>query len=390
MSGETFISASARTSIANIRALDKQIAASQMRLATGKRVNGPSDNPTAYFAAAGLTSQANSLNALMDGIGNAERAMSAASNGIKAVQGLLQTAQTLATQALASSNTLVKVTGTNSSPLSVIASTSGSSTRLRTGDTVTVNDGSVTATYTAANGDTVQALLNAINNTANIKVTASLDDNGRIQLQGTGANNITIGGTVASSSGLTGATGLTAGTYNFTANSTRTTLAQQVDSIRTQIDQTIRDAGYNGVNLLNGGNVSVSFNEAGTSKLSVSGVSYTASGLGVAAVGSSNGGGNFQTDAEINATLSSITAAITTLQNQSSNFGNSNGILAARRDFSTSMANLLKSGAEDLLAADMTEESAALVALQTRQQIAMTSLSMAGEQSQNVLRLLMR
>ena len=66
---------------------------------------------------------------------------------------------------------------------SQIASAGGSATRFRAGDVVTVSDGTTTATYTAVNGDTVQTFLDTINNTANLKIDASLNSNGDIEFE---------------------------------------------------------------------------------------------------------------------------------------------------------------------------------------------------------------
>src|SRR5262249_31703706 len=111
-------------------------------------------------------------------------------------------------------------------------------TDFKAGDTFTVSDGTTTATYTAANNDTVQTLLNAINNTANLKVTASLSG-GAIVLAATQKSvSVTIGGTIAGAGGatLSSITGFTAGTTSHGANTTRQSLATQFDNIRAQID----------------------------------------------------------------------------------------------------------------------------------------------------------
>ena len=389
MSSAISLSSASRASLSSLQDIAGQMATIQKHLSTGKRVNDPTDNPVAFFTASGLTARAASLNSLMDGVGNAQKTFDAANAGIKALQSLLQSAQNLATQALTSSNTLVKVTGTNATAYatsSVIASTSGTTTKLKAGDTITVGDGTTTATYTAANNDTMQTFLNAVNNTANLKVAASLNASGQIQLQATGTNNITIGGSVTSASGLAGATGLTAGTTSFAANATRQSLAQQFDLIRTQIDQAAGDAGYNGVNLLAGGSLSVAFNETGSSKLSVSGVTYSSASLGISAVNSGSGG-QFQTDTEINAALSGITSALATLQSQSAAFGASTSVMGTRQTFTSSLIDTLNAGADDLVNADTSEDSALLMALQARQQIAQTALSLSSQQNQTALRL---
>lgn len=379
------ISGAARAGLFALGQISSQIDVIQKHLATGRRVSEPFDNPIAYFTAAGLQSRAATLNSLMDGIGSAQKTIDAANKGIAAVQSLLQSAQSVANQALASANTLVKITGNNSTALTTstkIASTGGNSTQFKAGDTVTVSDGTTTATYTAANNDTVQTFLNAVNGTSGLKVTASLTTGGQIQLQATAGVNVTIGGTTTGSGTLNSVTGLTAGTTNFVANTTRQTLATQFDSIRGQIDQAIQDASYNGVDLINGGSLSVTFNETGTSKITIAGVQFTSSSLGVAATAN-----QWQSDTDVSTSIANVTAALSTLQAQSASFGSNSTIMQARQDFTKNLIDTLQSGADSLTIADTNEESALLLALQTRQQIATTSLSMANASNQASLRL---
>ena len=250
------ISGTARANLLALQLVSNDIDDVQTRLATGKRVNSAFDDPSAFFVSSSLNARAASLNQLVNNVSAVKSAVDAANNGIQAITSLLNTAQGLATSALQSANTLVKVTGSNAAALTtatVIASTAGSPTKLKAGDTITVNDGTTTGTYTAANNDTVQTLLNAINGTANLKATASLNSSGQITFSATGTNNITIGGTQGGVGTLVGVTGLSAGTTSFTANALRTSYAAQFDAIRTQINSAVNDASFNGVNLLSGG-----------------------------------------------------------------------------------------------------------------------------------------
>jgi hypothetical protein len=77
---------------------------------------------------------------------------------------------------------------------------------------VTVSDGTTTATYTAANGDTIQTLLNAVNNAANLKVTASLNSSGQLKFSATSNNNVTIGGSTSGTGTIAGVLSLATGT----------------------------------------------------------------------------------------------------------------------------------------------------------------------------------
>jgi flagellin-like hook-associated protein FlgL len=383
---DVVLAAQARQNLAAFQMISGQIDAVQKRLATGKRVNSAFDDAAAYFTSASLSARAASLNQIADGVSSARKTLDAANNGVQAIKSLLTTAQTLANSALQqTASALVKVTGNNATPLTTstqIASTGGSSTRLKAGDTITVSDGTTTATYTAANNDTVQTFLNAVNGTANLKVTASLNASGQIVLAATDTSNVTIGGTLTGAGTLNGVTGLTAGTTSFVANSVRTSYAAQFDAVRVQIDAAVKDASYNGVNLLAGGSKTVTLNETGSSTITLAGVNLSSTSLGVAA--STN---NFQSDSDIATALTNVTNALTKLQAQTATFGNSQSLIDIRTAFNKSMAETLQSGADDLVASDASADGAILLALQTRQQLAATALSMTSGADKVTLRL---
>lgn len=367
------LSAASRTALLALTGIQSDMGKFQLRLATGKRVNSPIDDPNAYFLSQSLSARAATLGALSAAISTAQSTIDAANNGLAAIQSLLSSAQSIANQALQQSQVLTTVTGTNSSAFttaSVIASAGGSATRLKAGDTVTVDDGTTTATYTAVNGDTIQDLLDAVNNTVGLKVTASLHSSGQLKFSATSNVDITIGGTETGVGTLSSVLSLTAGTTNYTTNTIRQNLAAQFDSLRTQIDQAAQDAGLSGVNFLTGGSLSVGFNESGTSSLTISGVSANSADLGLTA--SSN---TWQLDSDINASLDQITTAINSLQSYTATFGSMAAIMQARSDFNNSMITTLNSGADALVAGDVNEDSAMLLALQTRQQIATAALS---------------
>lgn len=358
--------------------IQSQMETIQERLATGKRVNSPLDDPNAFFTASALSSRADQLSALADTLKTAQSTVTAAGDGLNTIQSLLSEAQTIANEALQSAGTVAPVvTGTLSglTTASVIASTGGSATRFKAGDTVTVSDGTTTATYTAANNDTVQTFLSAVNNTSGLKVVASVNASGQIQLTATSNVTLTIGGVVNGAGGgsLSSILGLTAGATAPGANTTlRQSLASQFDAIRGQIDQAAGDASYSGTNLLTGSSLSVKLNETGSSTLTVAGGSVTSTGLGL--VASTNG---WQTNADINTALTNINNAIATVQATSASLGASGSILQTRLDFNKAMSDTLNSGATDLTASDGNADSALLLALQTRQQLAETTLSVA-------------
>jgi flagellin len=163
----------------------------------------------------------------------------------------------------------------------------------------------------------------------------------------------------------------------------RATLATQFDDTLAQIDALAADSGFNGKNIINGDDLDVVFNEDGTSKLTITGADLTAGGdLSIAgAVGS------WAADANIQTSLDEVTTALATLRTQSKAFGSTLSTVQARQDFTKSMINTLTTGADNLTLADSNEEGANLLALQTRQQLSTTALSLAVQSDRNVLRL---
>src|SRR3954447_8137812 len=370
------LTAGVRQNLLSLQNTASLMALTQNRLATGKKVNSALDNPISFFTSQSLNDRANDLSSLLDSISNATQTLQAANNGLTSLTKLVLSAQAIAQQAQQSASTSAKVTGT------VSGLTGSTLLTLTTTDTLTVNDGTTTATYTgvAGVGDTVTNIINAINNTANLKITASLTSDGKIQLQNNVGGNVVVGGSVGSAV-LTGL-GLTAGTTTGAVNTTRTSLATQFDAIRLQIDQLAADSGYNGVNLLNGENLKVVFNEKGTSTQSITGVKYDSAGLGI--VASTH---NFQVDGDLTTALTNLTSALSSLRSQAANFGSSLSVVQVRQDFTKAMVNTLQTGADNRGLAGSNQEGANMLALQTRQSLSTTALSLANQASQAVLRL---
>ena len=96
---------------------------------------------------------------------------------------------------------------------------------------------------------------------------------------------------------------------------------------------------------------------------------------------------SFATDSSIDSTLSALKSAQDTLRAQASTFGTNLSIVEGRQDFTNALINTLEEGAGKLTLADTNEEGANLLALQTQQTLASTSLSLAAQADQNVLRL---
>ena len=266
-----------------------------------------------------------------------------------------------------------------------------------TAQTITIDAAAVTA-YNSANSTSFDSsALTAAN------IAALIND------QATGATatvNATSGGidiasdttgttsdvTIASyaSTATSGATGIANGTDTGSAatttsgaNPARDTFVAQYNDLLSQIDDLVTDASFNGVNLLNGDTLQVQFNEDGSSNLDITGVTFDSSGLGLSTVAS----GGFDTNAAIDTVLNTLGGAIDDLRSQASTFGSNLSVVETRKDFTNAMINTLETGAANLTLADTNEEAANLLALQTRQQLSSTALSLASQSDQNVLRL---
>jgi flagellin len=369
------LSSSIRSSLYSLQQTNDLLSTTQNRLATGKKVNSANDNPTVFFTASALSSRAADLNNVFDGVVAASKVLKSAGDSISSLTSLVTSAQSTATNALASFGTTARTTG------SVSGLTGASSFAVVAARTITVNDGTTTATITSAGAVTTQQILDGVNNTAGLKVKASLTADGKIQLEATTANAITIAGTATAPELLQ--FGLTAGvTAAGTLNTARSAFAVQFDSIRAQVDQLAADASFNGTNLLNGGSLRVNFNEKSTSSLTVTGVTDTSAGLGI--VASAN---TFQTDKDINDALTNLKNGLITLRSQASVFASNADIVTTRQDFTKSLISALNAASDSLTAADTNEEGANLLALQTRQQLSSTALSFASQSDQSVLRL---
>ena len=215
-------------------------------------------------------------------------------------------------------------------------------------------------------------------------ITGSTDSTNHVNFAPTTSDSVLIGG----SPSILTALGIGGGTVTPTAtvvtpNAIRANLQNQYNDLLSQIDQLAKDASYNGINLIYGDNLKVNFNENGSSSITVAGVKFDSTGLGLNAIS----GSGFQDDHNVNATLDNLDASLTTLRTQAAAFGSNLTTVQTRQDFTKNLINTLQTGADNLVLADTNEEGANMLALQTRQSLSTTALSLANQSSQAVLRL---
>jgi len=500
------LSASVRQNLLSLQSTADLLSTTQNRLATGKKVNTALDNPTNFFTAASLDNRASDISNLLDGIGNGVQVLQAANTGITSLQKLVDSAKSVANQALQAAvgysqksqvttaaipgatadNLLGTATATNAAltgttALGPIDLTAAATLTFKVNNqTVTLATGS---NYTATN---IKDAINAQVGTS-AKVNATIDGTGHLVLTSTNTagasdavtvNSFSSGdatqlgfpaGASATASGTAGASpldtltltigatgngtatsitfgtgagkvkslndlnaalagnnlqaslsstgALTISTTNEAASATlgalggtatdpgklfaglagvapvqdpnalanRANLVNQYNNILDQINTTSQDASYNGINLLNGDQLKLTFNETGTSTLKIQGVIFNAAGLNLSKLGA---GTDFLDNASANTALKSLNSASGLLRTQASTLGSNLSIVQIRQDFSKNLINVLQTGSSNLTLADTNEEAANSQALSTRQSIAVSALALANQSQQSVLQLL--
>ena len=219
---------------------------------------------------------------------------------------------------------------------------------------------------------------------------ATLDSQGRLTITSTNdAASATIptptGTAISGASGAFYGATISAPVADAASQTTRATLVAQYNAILTQIDNTAADSSYNGVNLLNGDQLQLTFDETGKSGLSISGGRDSSAGLGLSAL---LAGTDFIDNSHTNAVLAQLDNVSSRLRSQASAFGSNLSVVQTRQDFNANLINVLQTGSANLTQADINLEAANSQALTTRQSLSVSALSLANQAQQSVLQLL--
>ena len=382
------LSAATRQSLLAAQNTSDLLASTQTRLSTGKKVNSALDNPLNFFTSQSLDSRAGDLSNLLDNISNGVQTINAAATGITNIQKLVDSAKSVANQAIA---TTITTTGT--------AYTAYASAT--TGQNITFTVNGTSKNFTLAANATIDTAISSLNTAAGASIFSKSSDGTNIVVNGAGKIEITdsttrtaLGfSTVGTDNAGTSYYDETNNTTDLTINGleTRYNLAKQYNDLLTQIDQLAGDASYNGIDLINDAGASnklkIQFNSDNTSAVSIQGVDATSTGIGLSAI-ATNSTGSFSANADINTVLSNLTAATSKLRSYSSQLGSNLTIVQNRQDFTKNLINTLQTGSANLTNADLNEEAANSQALSTRQSLAISALSLANTAQQNVLQLL--
>jgi flagellin len=437
MASNVILSNGIRENLISLQNVSTMQQKTQMRLATGKRVNSALDNPVNYFTSEGLYTRANVLSNLLDGIGNGIKTIEAADKGLKGITTLVQQMQSTIRQALndAASN---RPTGTASaayagsgevtatgktlkqiaedkllidadastSATAATSSTNGDLGLAATVNTVEIAVGGTTAAtatrtykFSISATTTVRDLVNNIN--ASGIATAAVDETGTLRVTGSGSDGLRVRFGTATAGDTSGNTGMSLAAATWWSatgivasgnSAVRQGLISQYNELRTQLGKFGDDSGFNGVNLLVGNTLSIVFNErTGTSRnsLDIQGFRVSAQDLGLLTAANTTGANqiNFQNDNELNGAYESLSNSLVSLRTMASTLGSQLSIVQTRQEFTKGIVSALQVGGDNLVLSDQNEEGAKLLALNTRQQLSQTSLSLAAQAEQSVLRL---
>ncbi len=235
-------------------------------------------------------------------------------------------------------------------------------------------------TVTITKGMTVEEFRQALDGLEGIS--ADFDSKGHMVISGEQGDDMVLADVTGGNNNVVKSL-LGSDIYSATNGSNeRAKYATQFDAVLDQIDQLVQDTSYKGINLLNGDDLTVVFNESRTSTLELKGVTFNSTGLGF-----TTSEAEWKDNASIDKSLDQITKATSLLRAQASEFGQNLSTVQIREDFTENMINNLQTGADKLTLADMNEEAANMLALQTRQQLGVNSLSMASQAAQSVLQL---
>ncbi|OKO85800.1 flagellin [Bradyrhizobium sp. AS23.2] len=415
---DVVLTAAVRQNLLSLQGTADLLATTQGRLATGKKVNSALDNPTNFFTAAGLDARASDISNLLDSIGNGVQVLQAADTGITSLQKLVDTAKSIANQALQqptgySTKSNIQFTGTGVPTGTGVATAADLTTSKLNGGVYTFTNAAGTAvTITIGTSPTS---FNPVTKTAQVQSLAQLNQalaDAGVNLSGsiTGSDSLTFtstndgaGQVITGTAAPTAPSALDA--INISANAAgggaggavvaavpdpvsqqaRATLVSQYNQILQQMTTTAQDASFNGINLLDGNSLKMIFDETGKSTLTIAGVTFDPNGLGLTQLAP---GTDFTDNVLTGKVLTALNNASATLRSQASAFGANLSIVQIRQDFSKKIINVLQTGSSNLTLADSNEEAANSQALSTRQSIAVSALALANQSQQSVLQLL--
>ena len=390
------LTASMRSNLSSLKSIQSQMDKTQERLSTGKKVNSAIDNASAYYQARSLTNRAADLDSLLDSMGQGIQTIQAANEGIEAITTYVEQLKSVATSAFALDSTsstyktelkdyqdqynaILKEIGTlakdssyqgvnllKGNDLTVMFNESRTHKLVVEGQNVTEEmQNAGAAAFQWANASSPS---DAGNGT--IDWMSKLDELVTVQT----GTTITGERYVGTTEGITVGAALPTGVELYTREadgSYATASGNAVAGTTYYIKETLDDFEAEGVQEL-GGSYTDANGKVWTITEATAITEQQKSGTAASA---------------IDLALTDITKVNTYLRTFATELGNNFSIIETRQDFTEALVDVLETGSDNLVLADMNEESANYLALQTRQQLAINSLSLASQSAQSVLKL---
>ena len=329
------LNTSIRSNLRSLQINSKQFDQTTARLATGKRVASAVDNPTSYFASINLSDRAEGMSSRLDDMGQSIQLIKAADQGITSIRSFISAMKGVVNNALGNTDSDARdALGKQFNEL-----------------IVQVNTNSIDSNYQGVN-------LLRKEETTTVQFNETFDES-TLDVKG-----FNIGGPGSDNLGIVGASGELISAGGFT-NSIIT-----VDASGTEITTE---------------NAAIAISVQGSDK--VYGIQSAASGGGSGTLGSVDWSASTYKE-ELMGTIKELENFEEVLKTQASNLAQNLGTITIREEFSNNMINTLNSGSDKLVLADLNEEGANLLALQTSNQLATQALTLASQQSQQVLQLL--
>lgn len=374
------LSAAVRQSLLSLQGTTDLIDRTQNRLSTGLRVASAIDDPVAFFQAKTLTDRAFDFNEKKNGIDQGVSTVTAAIDGLTAVENLVRQLKGIA-------QSLKSATSTQFTDLITQFNDLRSQIDLLTAD----------ATYQGTNliNGTGQTLAVEFSDISTSKVSVASVD---VRANGLNINSLTTLTANNTSEGFNyadfAATTVTAGsTISVTyvgATQTVTTAANNFTFTYGTATITITASAGSTVNLIQDTTYTFTLGSSGaaTGTGGATGTTVVLSGVSSGVALSASNGKSYVTEgttSTVDHVLTLLNTSLTTLRSNASSLGSNVALLQTRLDFTQKYVNTLEDGGSKLTLADINQEGANLLALQTRQQLGIQALSFAGQAEQSVL-----
>ena len=412
------LTASMRTNLASLKSIQKQMDTTQERLSTGKEVNSAIDNASNYYQSRALTNRASDLDALLDSMGQGIQTIEAANEGIEAVTSYVEQLKSVAESAYAldpTSNTYETQMASYREQFNTIqkeieklvADASYQGINLLKGGELTVTFNESRSNRFTIQGDVIlDEMKIAGTNTWKYEATteggtvSTVTTEKEITIPAiTIANDTEIvspnGGTdkyALASDGKyykvnDGGTGLEGAATAFAGDVSTLKPIDPAEEINAAGGIEVKAASdipagtdiyvaEDGTNIATDG---TDWYDVDTGTLYATGADAPEGAV------EKQTGGSYA--AAIDNTIDTIAEAIDYLRSYATELGNNYSIIETRQNFTDALIDVLETGSDNLVLADMNEESANYLALQTRQQLAINSLSLASQSAQSILSL---